>query len=756
MLLKRISMILAVFAMTFSFVMPIGANASGEPISVKLQNYIGSVSSLSFTTVGSYQVDGTDLFITPDTTYTFKVESGNLSLYKEGSLVKKFGASVTVMPSIRESMDSIMKIDGKTDRKYLGEVEFTVESGKYVRPINHITLEDYLKGVVPAEMPASWGNNGGEDALKAQSVAARTFVLKKNSWSIYDGQSDQVYKGYDWHPNTTLAVNETQGDVLKSGENYASAFYSSTNGGRVFSNKNIWGTTLVPYFQTKEDPYDSKRKEYKNWTFSLEKRQIELQGLDLKKPEAWWNEKNEENKEIVSTMKSWLKSKKHIGEKSEIKIIDITDVQLDIPTGAISSNDVLNGKVTFTYIEKNDGNFVKEDDGNIKVLSKTIQETNYNIRYMLGTSTMKSPYIQKVDKSDSQYVIQGSGFGHGIGMSQYGAFQMATEGHNFKQILDFYYPNTKVEKEINPAHYNKNIEGDDRYATSAEVSKFGWQNKSKALVIGRGDVSIDALTGSVLAKKYDSPLLLTRPGDLPETVFNEINRLKPEKVYLLGGESAINTSIQRKIDNLSFVKETIRISGAERYQTAVEVAKEIKNNNEIFVVTKDEKSPDSLSIASYASMLQIPILYTTKDELHESVRNYINENNISKVTIIGGTAVVSSKVENELKNLANSVTRVSGSDRYDTSLKIAERYKMDFEEKTLFFARGDEFIDALPASALAAAMKSPLILTQQDAVPKNVKTWLDGRTVLPDAYFLGGNGAISYPVRDEIKRLLMY
>jgi stage II sporulation protein D len=755
-LIKRISIIFAALVMMVSVVSPIGAGASGEPISVKLQNYIGSVTSLPFTTKGSYQIEGTKLFISPNTTYTIKVESGNLVLYKGSTVVKKFGTSVTVMPTVKDSMDSIMNINGRTPRSYLGKVEFTVDSGKYVRPVNHITLEDYLKGVVPAEMPASWGSNGGMDALKAQAVSARTFVLKKNSWAIYDGQNDQVYKGYDWHPNTTLAVNETQGEVLKYDGGYAQAYYSSTNGGIIFSNKNVWGTGLVKYLDTKEDPYDKKVTAHKNWSLSFNKKQIDLKDLDLKKPESWWSDKKEADSSITSTMKSWLKSKKHIGDKSEIKIVDFTGVQLDMPTSGMTANDVLNGKVTFTYIEKIGGSFVKDSEGNIKVQTKTISDTNYNIRFMLGTSTMKSAYVQKLDKSGDKFVITGSGFGHGIGMSQYGANQMSKEGRNYKQILDFYYKDTNVAREINTDHYNHHIEGADRYDTSAEIAKFGWGNKSKALVIGRGDVSIDALTGSVLAKKYDSPLLLTRPGDLPESVLAEIKRLQPEKVYFLGGKSAISSSIESQIKGLSFVKDTVRISGSERYQTAVEVANQINNSNEVFVVTKDEKSPDSLSIASYASMLQIPILYTTKDTLHESVSSYINANNINKVTIVGGTAAVSTNVENQLKGLASNVSRVSGSDRYETSLKIADRYALDFEDKTLFFARGDQFIDALPASALAAAMKSPLILTQQGDVPKSIEAWLDRRTILPDVYFLGGNSAIDYSVRDEIKSLLLY
>ncbi|WP_299742914.1 SpoIID/LytB domain-containing protein [Rossellomorea sp. y25] len=748
---KLLSMLVLSTMVTGMMAAPIDTSAAGEPISVKLQNYIGSKSSLPFTTNGDYQVKGTSIFIQPGASYTMKVESGKLSLYKGSTLVKKFDGNATIIPTITEAMDRSMTIKGNVDKQYLGEVEFTVESSKYVRPVNNINLEDYLKGVVPAEMPASWGDNGGLDALKAQAVAARTFVLKKGNWTIYDGQSDQVYKGYDWNPHTTQAVNETQGEVLKKGDSYAEAFYSSSNGGRVFSNQNVWGSPLVPYLETKPDIYDAKISPHGNWAVPLSKSQFDDSKLDLKKPEFWWSDVKEQDQTVISNMKSWLKNKNHIDDKSEIKIVDIKDVSFDIPDSSFTSTDVLKGTVSFTYFEKKDSGFVKNEDETIKLQTKTINDRSYNIRFMLGTSIMKSPYVKSLGETDERFTINGGGFGHGIGMSQYGAYQMSKDGNNFRTILGYYYPTTSVNRELDLNDYSHELEGIDRYETSVSVSEYGWENKSKAVVIGRGDLSIDALTGSVLAKKMDSPLLLTTSNSLPETVLAEIKRLQPEKVYLLGGTNAISGNVESQLKGLS---DVTRISGKERYETAVKVADEINNNDEIFVVTKDEKSPDALSIASYASMMQIPILYTTKDSLHESVEAYMKENSINKVTIIGGQSAVSSGVERQLMNLASDVSRVYGDDRYQTSLTIAEKYSSEFEEKTLFFARGDIFIDALPASSLAAAMKSPLILTRKDALPDNVATWLDERTVLADTYFLGGKGAISASVRQDIQQAL--
>lgn len=92
-------------------------------------------------------------------------------------------------------------------KEYLGTVNFSIESGKYIRPVNeNIPFEDYLKGVVPNEMPASWSL----EALKAQTVAARTYSITKTGSTVADTTAFQVYGGYSWNANTTKAVQQTK------------------------------------------------------------------------------------------------------------------------------------------------------------------------------------------------------------------------------------------------------------------------------------------------------------------------------------------------------------------------------------------------------------------------------------------------------------------------------------------------------------------------------------------------------------------
>ena len=134
-----------------------GVQAAGETVSVKLVNYVKDKTVLSFNVYGSYQIEGSDVVIdsSRQNTYSVKAEAGDVVLYRGNTKLKNFGSSMKLVPTITNAMDSFVEIG---DKRYLGEMEFTIE-GKYIRPINSLQMEEYLKGLVPSEMPASWGKS---------------------------------------------------------------------------------------------------------------------------------------------------------------------------------------------------------------------------------------------------------------------------------------------------------------------------------------------------------------------------------------------------------------------------------------------------------------------------------------------------------------------------------------------------------------------------------------------------------------------
>jgi SpoIID/LytB domain protein len=648
-----------VLLVLFAAVSEAEASSSPNDVSVKLKNYLGNQKDISLSFKGVYQLINEDKNeLTEGQNYTIRLESGSLNLYRDGSKIVNSTSSFTIFPK-EYGTSNYVTING---RAYLGNVKFTIENG-YIRPINTLPLEDYLKGVVPNEMPAGWH----VEALKAQAVAARTYALARISNVIDDTIAYQVYGGYIWNSSSYAksneAVDNTAGEVLRYGGNLISAVYSSSNGGHTESNSNYWGSTQVPYLVAKPDSYDPQIK----WNFNIEKQLINTSGLDLTNPDKWWNAVSEQssNPAIINNMKSYLTNKHH--KDATIKIVGVPNLSV---SNKNSSGKSTKGSIQLDY-------FVKNSNG-----------------------------TYSRDNADSL-----------------------------------------------PKDYSKTLSGTTRYDTSVEIAKSGW-NSSSSVVLGRGDLPVDALTGSVLADKVGAPLLLTQSNSLPQSVLSQIKALGATKVYLLGGTGAISNGVKDHLEKNGL--SVTRVSGATRYATSVEIANELEGSSELIITSGDENSPDALSIASYAADKQIPILLTAKNKLSDEVKQFIKKrsSSTSKVYVIGGTGAVSDNVLSELKSLGiSNVERVKGDNRYSTSIAIAKKFDFNFDN--IFFARGDLFIDALPGAVLAAKKGAPVILTKNDAFPASSQKWLKELGVRPYVYYLGGEQAISSSAKEQIKQSLL-
>jgi stage II sporulation protein D len=148
--------------------------------------------------------------------------------------------------------------------------------------INHVRLEDYLKGVIPNESPASWP----KAALRAQAVAARSYALATrvggNGYDLYDDTRSQVYSGKSTEQRSTnRAVKATEARVVQSGGTTVAAYFFSTSGGRTENSEfGFGGGSPRPYLKSVKDPYD-KVSPHHRWSFRLSQAQMEaeLSGL---------------------------------------------------------------------------------------------------------------------------------------------------------------------------------------------------------------------------------------------------------------------------------------------------------------------------------------------------------------------------------------------------------------------------------------------------------------------------------------------
>jgi stage II sporulation protein D len=153
-------------------------------------------------------------------------------------------------------------------RRYRGGIR-AVPSGGRFDLVNVLAMEDYLRGVVPREMPSSWGDDAPA-ALAAQAIAARSYALSTmtptSTYDVYDDQRDQVYGGVDAEdPRSNRAVRRTRGTVLTYDGDVITAYFFSTSGGRTEDVQNVFsGSGARPYLKSVPDPFD-KISPYHVW-----------------------------------------------------------------------------------------------------------------------------------------------------------------------------------------------------------------------------------------------------------------------------------------------------------------------------------------------------------------------------------------------------------------------------------------------------------------------------------------------------------
>ncbi len=273
------------------------------------------------------------------------------------------------------------------NKRYRGELVVLVDDDR-LTAINHVDIEEYLYGVVPCEVPHTWPTH----ALMAQAVAARTYALyikHKSLAKIYDVHAttaSQVYGGFDREELATrFAVDQTRGQVLTYNGRLIVAYFHSNSGGYTERPENVWGAR-VPYLIDQPDAY-SKNSPGSTWEYFLS------------------------YSEAVKRLKSF-----------GINSGNIKTVQIGRKTRSGRVKEIT----------------VVSDKGRQKISSN-------NFRLAIGARHLKSTFFKTVMNKDG-ILFKGNGFGHGVGMSQWGARQMAIQGYNYKRILQKYYTGTKVAK----------------------------------------------------------------------------------------------------------------------------------------------------------------------------------------------------------------------------------------------------------------------------------------------------------------------
>ena len=278
------------------------------------------------------------------------------------------------------------------------------------------------------------------------------------------------------------------------------------------------------------------------------------------------------------------------------------------------------------------------------------------------------------------------------------------------------------------------IYGADRYETAFKTAEVLKQQlgveKFDSIVVACGDNFADALGGSYLAAKKNAPILLVKSSKIDAVKDYIKANLNPGgTVYLLGGTAAIPAAMDTGLDGFN-VK---RLAGATRYDTNLLILEEAGVTDEDILICTGKNFADSLSAAAAGR----PILLV-KDSLNDSQKAFLQSHAANKKYILGGTAAVSTSVENQVKAYG-TVERIGGNTRYETSVLIAKEFFPEATQAALAYAQN--FPDGLSGGALAYAMKAPLVLTasgKEAAAAAYAKEQGIGSGVI-----LGGSGLIS-------------
>ncbi|WP_226536075.1 cell wall-binding repeat-containing protein [Fictibacillus halophilus] len=285
------------------------------------------------------------------------------------------------------------------------------------------------------------------------------------------------------------------------------------------------------------------------------------------------------------------------------------------------------------------------------------------------------------------------------------------------------------------------LAGKNRFEVAVNVAEKGFasDNTSNTLILANYNAFADALAASPLAYKFNAPILLTHSDRLTTETRNEIIKLMPDEVIIVGGTGSINNNVLNEVDGL--VNKVRRIAGKDRFEVSYNIAKEL-NDATTAIVANGLNFPDALAIAPYAARQKYPILLTVPTRLPNETKAALN--GIQNTIVVGGPASVGTDVFNQLPQ----PIRIGGKDRYEVATNIIKELNLSTDQA--YMATGLTFADALTGSVLAAKNNAPLLLTGKDRLPASVATIVKDKNIL-EFTILGGTGSVADSIQTTLE-----
>ena len=338
-------------------------------------------------------------------------------------------------------------------------------------------------------------------------------------------------------------------------------------------------------------------------------------------------------------------------------------------------------------------------------------------------------------------------------------------------------------KAIQYASVVKRLSGNVRYDTMGAILDESNYVQRGTVIVASGENFPDALAASGLSGKLNAPVVLTDTYQLSARADGQLTRLRPTRVIVVGGPSAVSDGVVDQIANRVTAPseaDVVRIAGATRRDTANEIFAQADKqhakgqpdqdwNADTAIIATGDNFVDALSISSVARQKKLPVFLSGQDGLDANTVKAIKDHGFTNVIIAGGSQAVPQSVVSQLKAAGvdgPNIQRIGGATRYQTSLQIAQ-YQRQFYGASLkspVFATGENFPDALVGGVFAGQKNNPIVLVSPDtAVNTDALNWIKATSknrpngFNPDtdfAYVLGGLDAVSAEVSEQISSIL--
>jgi putative cell wall-binding protein len=305
------------------------------------------------------------------------------------------------------------------------------------------------------------------------------------------------------------------------------------------------------------------------------------------------------------------------------------------------------------------------------------------------------------------------------------------------------------------------VSGETRYETAADIARLTFPDGAQDAILVTGEDYPDALAASFVAGAQSAPILLTPQASVTGAVWQALQDLEVERVIILGGEAAVSATAEAQLDDGGY--DTLRIAGANRFATAADAASNFGglgvgqvdgDRTALLASGEEDRFADALAAGPIAAEASLPLLLTPTGQAVDVVAEALEELDIERIIVVGGSAAVSADVVTYYADRGYEMERWAGATRTDTATVVAqnayERFDA-FDPSLILLARGDDYPDALAAIIHGAVTGSAILLTANPTVlsPSTEGYLFDLCPQVDAIRALGGTGAVSEQALSE-------